>query len=119
MKNELPDERMPVWQALSDLFLDTTLQLADYDRIARELAATPYTLREIEDILYYEVYPACSWNVVIIGGEWCGFHPDWITENIAPRKNRRPWYIPATLRRWMLCTEWRRVKVRFQALRGE
>jgi len=64
---------MPVWEALSDFFLDTELQEADYQRIASVLTCSSYTIAEIEEILRYEVYPALRWNLLAIAGEWAGF----------------------------------------------
>ena len=52
------ENRRPVWRALSDLFLDTELQEHDLSYIARILAESPYTLSEIETVLYGEVYGA-------------------------------------------------------------
>jgi len=51
-------ERKPVWSALSELFLDTDASLFR-ERNAQALAASPYSIRDLEDILVDEVYPVC------------------------------------------------------------
>ncbi|WP_176538975.1 hypothetical protein [Rhizobium sp. J15] len=39
--------RLPVWHAMSDLFLDTELQARDYRRIAKVLAGSAYSRAEL------------------------------------------------------------------------
>ena len=73
MTDEINDERFPVWDALLEFFLDTELEEKDYERISRVLAKTEYTIKELQEILYYEVYPVCKWNMFSIAGEWAGF----------------------------------------------
>jgi len=84
------DERLPVWEALSEFFLDTELNADNYERIAAQLARSRYSEAELQDILWYEVYPACKWNMFSMAGEWAGFGEEWIMQNIAPRKDKRP-----------------------------
>lgn len=76
--------RRPVWQALSDLFLDTDPSLSLEWR-ARELAKSPYSIEELEEILIREVYPACRGNLLCIAGEWAGFDMDWLEGRIQSR----------------------------------
>jgi hypothetical protein len=42
---------MPVWEALSEFFLDSQLVEKDYERIAAILADSPYSIQEIEAVL--------------------------------------------------------------------
>lgn len=63
-------QRLPVWTAMSELFLDTQLDEADYERIAAVLRASPYDRGEIETILRTEVSPVFSVNLMQIAGEW-------------------------------------------------
>jgi hypothetical protein len=76
------ESRRPVWIALSELFLDTTLDSADIDRIAKTLAGSRYSLGELDRILLWEVYPACHRNLWSIAGEWAGFDPGWLESRI-------------------------------------
>jgi hypothetical protein len=86
------DERMPVWRALSEFFLDTTLNDDDCDRVAAILAASPYTEEQLEDILRYEVLPVCRWNLISIAGDWAAFDDEWLRMKLTPLIDRRPWY---------------------------
>jgi hypothetical protein len=107
MTATLPDERFPVWDALSEFFLDTELQPSDYERISDTLAQSRYSVQELGDILYYEVYPECKWNMFCVAGEWAGFHPDWIMQRIAPRKDKRPRFCLAPFHRWAFDSHWK------------
>ncbi len=114
------DERMPVWDALSEFFLDTELQPEQHERIARVLAASRYSEKELDEILVYEVYPACKWNLLCVAGEWGGFHPDWIKEKIGPRYDRRPAIrLGFFHHRWMYDRHWRKVRPRVMELRAK
>src|SRR5688500_1297338 len=67
------EERAPVWIALSELFLDTELQDDDRERIAKTLAASPYSEKKLEEILRFEVTPVLKANLRCVAGEWSGF----------------------------------------------
>jgi hypothetical protein len=109
MHSEPRDERFPVWDALSEFFLDTELDNRDYERISKILAKSKYSIKEMQAILYYEVYPACKWNLFSVAGEWAGFHADWIMKNIAPRKDKRPKLPVGPIHKWMFRDHWSRV----------
>ncbi len=110
------DERLPVWQALSQLFLDTELQEGDFARIADVLASSPYSEDKIEEILRFEVTPACHWNLLSVAGEWVGFNDEWLREKISPKMDTRPWL------RWpisrMIRKDWNRTRNKFIELRS-
>lgn len=78
------EHRRPVWEALSDLFLDTDTSLARAWR-AGILAASPYSLDELQQILVDEIYPVCRSNLFSIAGEWAGFDPEWLESSILRR----------------------------------
>jgi hypothetical protein len=78
------EHRRPAWQALSDLFLDTDTSLARTWRVGI-LAASPYSLDELQQILVDEVYPVCRSNLFSIAGEWAGFDPEWLERSILRR----------------------------------
>jgi hypothetical protein len=104
--------RRPVWQALSHLFLDTELQDHDLIRIAETLALSPYSLADVETILYREVYPVCIGNLCCVAGEWAGFDDEWLAESIL-KHAPRSWAFRIFLqpRRWMIRGKWKRIKV--------
>jgi hypothetical protein len=83
-------ERMPVWDALSELFLDDELSQEDCRRMASVLARSRYSVEALQEILRHEVYPACSLNLISVAGAWGAWGEDWIRERIAPRYNQRP-----------------------------
>lgn len=107
---ELIQTRLTVWRALSELYLDTELKDADHRRIAAVLAALPYGVDELEEILRHEVHPACRGNLLQVAGEWAGFDDNWLRARIAPYLGRRRWW-----RRWpgygrMVGEDWRAVR---------
>jgi hypothetical protein len=55
--------RRPVWEALSNLYLDTELSVDDLALMGMQLAASPYTADELECILLTEVHPVCVGNL--------------------------------------------------------
>ncbi|WP_295645609.1 hypothetical protein [uncultured Methylibium sp.] len=81
--------RRPVWEALSDLFLDTDVSLSRRWRVEL-LARSPYSVDQIEWILVNEVYPVCKYNLLSVAGEWAGFDPMWLEARIL-RRLRSPW----------------------------
>jgi hypothetical protein len=104
------EERFPVWEALSEFFLDTELQADDYERIIKVLAASPYTENEIEDILISEVGPVCGPSFFFLAGEWLGFDSQWLKKKIVPRigKTMRPRWL-YKLRYFWAYHEWNKV----------
>jgi hypothetical protein len=106
------ENRRPVWEALSDLFLDTDTSLSREWR-ARELSQSPYSIDELEEILVTEVYPAVRGNLFSIAGEWAGFDMEWLEGRI----QRRASSPLKALHRFNLCRltvhasfEWRATK---------
>ena len=80
--------RQPVWEALSDMFLDTDTSLSRQWR-AEQLVASPYSIEQLEFILIDEVYPVCRYNLLSVAGEWAGFDPEWLQANILRRLGSR------------------------------
>lgn len=76
--------REPVWEALSDMFLDTDVSISRQWR-AEQLAESPYSIEQLEFILVDEVYPVCKYNLLSIAGEWSGFDPVWLKAKILSR----------------------------------
>ena len=105
--NATVDERLPVWNALSELFLDTELQEDDHQRIARVLAASPYSEKKLDEILRFEVTPVLKWNLLSIAGEWAGFDEAWLREKLEPRIDARPWFRPGVF--WMMRRRWKHI----------
>jgi hypothetical protein len=76
------ERRRPIWEALSELFLDTELQERDYRWIAEQILGSGYCPSEVSIILWEEVFPAIECNVRHPAGVWDGFSADWLEELI-------------------------------------
>jgi hypothetical protein len=85
------ERRRPVWDALSELFLDTELQPEDHQRIARVLSASGYSESELEKILRHELGPILFPNFLSVTGAWAGFDLGWLEAEILRREHRR-WF---------------------------
>ncbi len=91
------ENRRPVWNALSELYLDAELDACDKRYLARVLASSPYSLLELSEILSSEVHPVVHWNLRCVAGAWSGFDPEWLEEQILDNLQRKPsWW-----RRWL------------------
>ena len=84
------DARIPVWNALSELYLDTDVALS-HPYIVRTLAASPYSLDELHEMLMYDVHPALYPNLMSVAGEWAGFDETWLLERIATIRRQSRW----------------------------
>lgn len=82
--------RIPVWTALSGLFLDTELDDANYQYIASVLKASGYSVPEIEAILENEVAPAFASNLRVVAGAWAGWSEDEVRDRVLSYLARRP-----------------------------
>lgn len=80
--------RVPVWVALSDLYLDTAVETF-HDAIADTLAASPFPLDELQAMLVHDVHPVLFTNLMAPAGVWTGFDPDWLVARIRARGGRR------------------------------
>jgi hypothetical protein len=69
------DRRRPVWDAMSDVFLDTETRWG-MPRIALVLAQSGYSAEELEAIWEHEIVPECGWNLLQVAGEWALFVVD-------------------------------------------
>lgn len=87
--------RLKIWQALSEFFLDTELDDKTFDYIARVIVDTGYSRAKTENILWGEVYPVLEANLRSIAGEWAGWSDDWLLEHlrvqdaVTPPRGRR------------------------------
>ena len=81
--------RLPVWLALSELYLDTELPPDQVEHLAKTLAASPYSRAELEGILLTELHPVLVTNLRVVAGAWTGFDPTWLQGQILARSHRR------------------------------
>lgn len=76
------EQRQPVWLALSELYLDTELEEADFRRLALVLAASGFSWHDIKLINYDEVAPVLWQNLLSMAGEWAGWDKASLVANI-------------------------------------
>lgn len=110
------DARVPVWIALSGLYLDTEVE-AFHDAIAATLAASPFPLDELQAMLIHDVHPVLFTNLMAPAGVWDGFDEAWLVERIRARGGRRRRGLSA----WCgsdIDVQWRAVAGKITALRG-
>ena len=79
--------RFDVWQAFSDLFLDTEIPDRDYEYIAKVVLKAGFTPAEIRTILWFEVFPVLESNLLSPAGVWSGYTRKWLKENIRVYKH--------------------------------
>ena len=90
--------RAEVWEAFSDLFLDMEPTESDLEWIAKTLAGSPFSFRELGHILFKEVGPVCVGNLYAIpGGVWTGFAPEWLLPKCLERHRKYPFQETANL----------------------
>ncbi|WP_241693746.1 DUF7079 family protein [Pseudomonas sp. OTU750018] len=70
--------REDIWLALSELWLDTTLDESALRHIATRLRASGLSLDELQHIYCYEVAPQVWHNHWAVAGVWDGFEPQWL-----------------------------------------
>jgi len=104
------EDRIIVWELLSDIFLDTELTNDRFEYIVSTLKETPFSIQEIEDIMCFEIYPACIPNLRCIAGEWTGFNRAWLIENITPYIGKRSLWTKIFFRISIIQDDWQRVK---------
>lgn len=82
-------DRIPIWIGLSEFYLDTELQEADFIRIAQMIRRSPYSLDEVKTIDKDEIFPVLVWNLLGVAGEWAGFDEDWLVASITGNIRKR------------------------------
>ena len=108
--------KRPVWNALSDLFLDTELRDEDFDRIAAQLASSSFTIREIETILRLEVTPAVRSNLRSMAGEWSGFDEEWLAARVLAKAKKESFWNRKVSR--SVRSDWQQIRNRIEILRN-
>jgi hypothetical protein len=78
----IKEERLKIWRALSDLFLDTEIDELTFNYIARSISECDLSLSEAEEILWYEVYPVLEDNLRSVAGVWEGWSDEWLLQNL-------------------------------------
>lgn len=103
-------QRVPIWHALSDLFLDTELQPADYRHIAKRISGRGFTPEQLRAILADEVAPALAHNLFAIAGEWAGWPEDHVRQVVIQTLRDGPsWLLPTRAVQAYVAQEWAKV----------
>lgn len=105
------EARLPLWCALSDLFLDTEMQDGDYQAIARTASAGGFSADQVRDILEREVFPAFAVNLMSVAGEWAGFDAEFVRERILETLARPPLtrFLAGGVKKQLMAEDWPRV----------
>jgi len=101
------ERRAEVWDLLQMLYMDTDPP-GLLEQIADGCARSPYSLAELEAILFSEVLPACRFNLFLLPAPaWAGFERSWLIRRILAKHRfgrRRPLLLRRYTARW-----WRRL----------
>jgi len=95
--------RLKVWQALSELFLDTEIDHRTFAYVAKAILDSEYSPEEIQTMLWGEVFPVLESNLRSVAGEWAGWSDAWLLEHLdvcqAPVPPARTGSVAAEIRR--------------------
>jgi hypothetical protein len=117
------EHRKPIWMAISEFYLDTKLQDADFRRIALIILESPYSFKEVKTINKYEVFPILQPNLLSPAGEWAGFDEDWLVEKILymiEKKSRLGKFtteITYPLFKWMCKNYWNKLEKAYNEIK--
>ncbi len=111
------ERRRPLWDAMSDLFLDTEVRWS-LPRLAKRCVESGYDAEALERIFWVEVFPEGIGNLTQVAGEWAALSID----EAALIKRANEGSVPWLKRRafgWMVAKEWLVVRALTAWLRGD
>jgi len=79
------NQRLQIWVAISELWLDNEMREGELKFIAQRLAVSKYSLAELEGIYLYEVAPVVHMNLRSFEGVQKAFPIQWLTDEIVKR----------------------------------
>ena len=85
-----PQQRLPLWRAFSEFFLDTELDAVSFEYVAREIRASGLSLAEAESVLWNEVFPVLAQNLLDLAGVWAGWPDDWLLKHVRVENHEAP-----------------------------
>jgi hypothetical protein len=92
-------QRVQVWDAFSELFLDSYRTDEELQDLAEIIAISPFSIEELEHIFRWEVTPVCAPNLLwIVGGEGMMFSPRDLIPKCLAQQQKYP-YEPGKVRR--------------------
>ncbi|OZB59609.1 MAG: hypothetical protein B7X39_12020 [Lysobacterales bacterium 14-68-21] len=105
---------------MTDLYLDTAITDTEISYIARVCAESPYSEKELERIMFAEVWPAFSQNLLSFAGDWAGWKEEFVQQRVLQCYKRRiylSWRLnPLKL---FLCRDWSVIASQIARARGE
>ena len=129
-EEEIIQQRMPVWGAISELALDSKCSSDTFERVVEICKNSTYSLRELKKIYAYEVMPAIgSFSDFWTGVEsWAGYDAKWLSNIILTYTDRKyikniattPSLIEKLKSKWFTLTtkkNWARVIEKLESLR--
>lgn len=75
-------QRYPVWDLLSEFWLDTSFDASDLHTKAIRLKELGYSYEQVVGIALFEVAPAVRGNILTVAGEWSGLEGRWLRRRI-------------------------------------
>lgn len=82
MSEARPEDRLPLWRAYSEFFLDTELDELSYAYVARAVLESGLGLEQAEAVLWNEVFPALHPNLRNHLGVWDGWSDAWLLAHL-------------------------------------
>lgn len=118
--NEI-EKRTPIWNAISNFYLDTELETKDYDLIYEVMKESGKPITVLKEIDLYEVFPILQINLNNVAGEWNGFDRKWLhsacLKNYKKRSNILFRFITRLRNKrayWMRKDHWNEIESRFK-----
>lgn len=110
-------QRRPLWDAMSDLFLDTEVRFF-IPSVVRVCATSHYTVEQLERIFWVEVFPLGIGNLLQVAGEWGMLKLDEAALVRRAEAGRSP-TVSKLVSGWMVAHEWDGVRTLVEVLRSE
>ena len=111
------ERRQIVWDAMHVLWLDTDIDEFHLAGAARICAKTDYTLEELEQIYWLEVYPVMRSNAWGPAGEWQPFDTNDLIKIILERHKFGRRLLFKSMR-WYAMHYWTKLKAQIEVLRS-
>jgi hypothetical protein len=85
--NQLTQQEKQAYTILSELFLDTEHTQLELNYLTSSLRPLGIPVLTLEHMLYYDIFPILSPNLLSIAGEWQGFDEDWLLQQVQARRS--------------------------------
>ncbi len=96
-------DRVQVWEAFSELFLDSYRTDEELQWLAEIIASSPFCFQELGHIAFCEVGPPCWPNsIAFLGGEGMSFGADWLIEKCLKQVKKKPFVLRGDLNKLRL-----------------